>query len=375
MNSGLGRSDDVPGDASQPGGVDPECRRTQVPTLDKSPFELLITLGDMDLEDAFRIDLPSSMSRLTVGDLLDEVFSEDESAQNRFLCALDVRANPDLPEMYEELLEILAEWRRGDCTLRFFAHDGPELQLVDRVAEHMSIPRTGNGKVAGDPILDVVIEQTYDVLGRFAEWGAAQGGLMKWLQRHTLLYYMDKHGFRLPVDPADELSLGLLPIARDLVSSDLIAESEESGAFEFTEIGEELIEQMIAEAESYIDRFDLFSDVLLEPDAQEVRFGTGYGVDLRVQVYWSEGVDPLRALYLLLLYDSTLDAYAETWREEMLKDEFFNGLLRPVLEHARVDDNLIGLVIESGYAHSEEISEQAIERAFEHDVSRRIRSE
>ena len=355
--------------------MDPECRSTQTPPLEESSFELQITLGDMDLEDAFRIDLPSSMSQLTVGDLLDEVFSEDESAQTGFLCALDVRANPDLPEMYEELLDILGEWRRGDCTLRFFAHDGPELRLVDRVAEHLSIPRTGNGKVVGNPILDLVIEQTYDVLGRFAEWGGAKGGLMKWLQQHTLLYYMDKHGFRLPVDPADELSLRLLPIARDLVSRDLIAESEKSGAFEFTEKGEELIEQMIAEAESYIDRFDLFSDVLLEPDAQEVKFGTGYGADLRVQVYWSEGVDPLRALFLLLLYDSTLDAYAKTWREEMLEDGFFNGLLRPVLDHATIDDDLIGLVIESGYAHSEGIKEQAIERAFEHDVFRRIRSE
>ena len=346
-----------------------------MPPPEESSFELQITLGDMDLGDAFRLDLPPSMSRLTVGDLLDEVFSEDESAQTGFLSALDVRDNPDLPEMYEELLDILGEWRRGDCTLRFFANDGPELRLVDRVAEHLSIRRTGDGKVVGDPTLDLVIEQTYDVLSRFAEWGDAKGELMKWLQRYTLLYYMDKHGFRLPVDPTDELSLRLLPIAHDLVSRDLIAESEKSGAFEFTEKGVELIEQMIGEAESYIDRFDLFSDTLLEPDAQEVEFGTGIGDDLRVQVYWSEGVDPVRAIFLLLLYDSTLDAYVKTWREEIRKEEFFNGLLRPVLNHARVDDELTGLVIESGYAHGEELSEAAAERAFEQDVLRRVRSE
>ena len=59
---------------------------------------------------------------------------------------------------------------------------------------------------------------------------------------------------------------------------------------------------MVVEAESYIDRFDLFSDTLLEPD-EEVEFGTGVGEDLRVQVYGSEGVDPVRAVFLLLLYD------------------------------------------------------------------------
>ncbi len=94
-----------------------------------------------------------------------------------------------------------------------------------------------------------------------------------------------------------------------------------------------------------------------------------------MQVYGSEGVDPVRAVFLLLLYDSTLDAYSEKWQEAVHKEEFVNELLRPVLDHARVDDELIGLVIESGYAHSEELSEAAEERAFEQDVLRRVRSE
>ena len=324
----------------------------------------------MGLEDAFRLSLPPAMSRLTVGGLLNEVFSEDDAAQLRFLSTLDTKANPDLPAMYEELLDIFAQWRRDDCTLRFFARHGPQVRLAERVGDHLN----SRPSQRITPTFDLAIEQTHDVLGRFADWEGGNGALMRWLQGRTFLYFMDKHRFRLPVDPSDALSRGLLPIANDLASEGLIAASEESGVYGPTDEGGELIQQMVVEAESYIDRFDLFSDTLPESD-EEVEFGTGLGEDLRVQVYASEGVDPVRAVFLLLLYDSTLDAYSETWQEAIHKEEFFNELLRPVLDHAWVDDELIGLVIESGYAHSEELAEAEEERAFEQDVVRRVRSE
>ncbi len=328
----------------------------------------------MGLEDAFRLRLPSAMSSLTLGGLLDEVFSEEDDAQGRYRSSLDIQANPDLPAMYEELLDIFAQWRRDDCTLRFFARQGQEVGLADRVEDHVSHRTSQREEHAGDLILDLAIEQTHDVLGRFADWGGGHGALMKWLQGRAFLYFMDKHRFRLSVDPSDKLSQRLLPIANELASKDLIAGSEVSGVYEPTEKGQDLIQAMVVEGESYIDRFDLFSDTLLQPDG-DVEFGTGVGGDLRVQVYGSEGVDPVRAVFLLLLYDSTLDAYNETWRDAIHEEEFFNELLRPVLDHARVDDELIGLVIESGYAHSEELSEADEERAFEQDVLRRVRSD
>ena len=327
----------------------------------------------MGLEDAFRLRLPPPMSRLTIGGLLDEVFSEEDAAQLRFLSALDIQANPDLPAMYEELLDIFAQWRRDDCTLRFLARNGPQVALADRVEDHLNHGHSQRGEHVVDATLDLAIEQAHDVLGRFADWGGGNGALMRWLQQRTFLYFMDKHRFRLSVDPSDKLGRGLLAIANELASKGLIAGSEGSGVYEPTDAGEELIQRMVVEAESYIDRFDLFSDTLLEPD-EEVEFGTGVGEDLRVQVYGSEGVDPVRAVFLLLLYDSTLDAYSE-WQEAVHKEEFFNELLRPVLDHAMVDDELMGLVIESGYAHSEELSEAAEERAFQQDVVRRVRSE
>ena len=343
-------------------------------TSEEGSFELRVTLGNMGLEDAFQLRLSPEMSRLTVGGLLDEVFSDQDAAQLRFLSALDIQANPDLPAMYEELLDIFAQWRRDDCTLTFFARHGPRVRLADRVADHVDFRPSQGGEHALGPTLDLAIEQTHDVLGRFSGWEGGDGALMTWLQQRTFLYFMDKHRFGLAVDPSDELSRGLLPIAQELASRGHIAGSEESGVYEPTDEGGELIQRMVGEAESYIDRFDVFSDTLVEPD-EEVEFGTGIGEDLRVQVYESEGVDPVRVVFLLLLYDSTLDAYGETWREAVHEEGFFNELLRPVLDHARVDDELIGLVIESGYAHNEELAEAEEERAFEQDVVRRVRPE
>ena len=343
-------------------------------TSGEGSFGLRVTLGDMGLDDAFRLRLPLAMSWLTVGGLLEEVFSEDDAARRRFLSALDTQANPDLPAIYDELLDIFARWRRDDCTLTFFARHGPQVRLADPVQDHVNLRVSQREEQAEDPTLDLAIEETHDVLGRFADWGGGNGALMRWLQQRTLLYFMDKHRFRLSVDPSDKLGRDLLPIANELASRGLVAGSEESGVYEPTDESDELVQQMVVEAESYIDRFDLFNDTLLKVD-EEVEFGVGIGEDLRVQVYESEGVDPVRAVFLLLLYDSTLDAYSETWQEEIHREEFFNELLRPVLDHARVDDELIGLVIESGYAHSEELSEAAEERAFEQEVLRRVRSE
>ena len=367
--------DSGPRYSKQRGDVTLEYAGRRVTVHTHAKFELLISLGDMDLEDSFHVILSADMTRLAVGDLLNALFPENDAEQFVAEGRLDIKANPDLPEMYAELHEIFEQWRRGDCTLEFFVGGGPELRLEDRVVEHFDVRRADDGTVVGTPTtLQLAIHQTYDVLGRFADWGGAEGELLKWLQRHILLYFMDKHRFRPSAAPLDGPNLGLLSIVQDLASRDLIAESQEGGAYELTEVGSALIERMIEEAESYIDRFDLFDNVLVDLDSDEVEFGTGDGVDLRVQVYGSEGVDPVRAVFLMRLYDSTLDAYLETWREEIHMEKFFNEVLRPVLDSARVEDDIVGLVSESGYAHMEEMAEETAERAFEDDARRRISS-
>lgn len=340
-----------------------------------SPFELQVSLGNMGLEDAFRMTLSPRYSKLTVGRLLIEVFPEDEANRKAILESLDVRENPDLPEMYDELLEIFGQWRRMDCSIRFFANNGPEIELLHSVASHMSLRRLEGEQVVGLPMLDLVMEHTYEVLARFVELEGDKDDLLQWLRSSVLLYFMDKHRFSLALEPTDELDRQLLPIAEELVSTNLIAYSMEAGEYVITDQGRQLLGRMIDETESQIDQFDVFKDVVYDYEAQTIEFNTGRGQDLRVQVYETEGLDAIRAVFLLRLYDGTLDEYSGRWRDEIGNEEFFDYILRPVLDHQRADEDLIGWIIESGFAHNEEQAEQARGQESRQDTIRRMKSE
>ena len=342
------------------------------------PFDLRVSLGDMDLEESFWISLPPRLdlpAHLTIDGLLDEVFSDDEVKRAELAAALDVRANPDLPDMYDALLIVFDQWRRGDCTLRFFANHGPEVELSDLLSNHIGLRRSPDPIVEARPLLDLVIEQRFDVLDRLADGGVDADELVRWLQGLTLLYFIDKHGYRLDVDAPDEVDRRLLPVAGELAGKGLIAAGDEAGIYAVTREGRRFLGQVIEETEAYIGQYDVFGDVSYDIEAGTAEFGTGRGDDLRVQVYESEGIDPARAVFLLRLCDSTLDAYADSWRERIHSREFYDEVLLPVLDHGRVDDELVGWIIESGYALNEERSEAADRRIARQNIRRRIRPE
>ena len=339
------------------------------------PFELQVSMGDMDLEDCFWVSLSYQLADLTIGGLLDEVFSDDEANRAEFAASLDIKANPDLPDMYDALLGVVDQWRRGDCTLRFFANHGPEVELHNPVSNHFGLRRSTDPTGEVRPLLDLVVEQRYDVLDHLADRGVDTDELVRWLEGLTLLYFIDKHGFRLDVDASDEIDRRLLPIAGELAGKDLIGAADEAGIYAITHEGRRTLAQVIEETEAYIGQYDVFGDVSYDLEAGSVEFGTGRGDDLRVQVYESEGIDPVRAVFLLRLYDSTLDTYADSWRDRIHSREFYNELLLPVLDHGRVDDEFVGWIIESGYALNEERSEAADRRIARREVRRRIRPE
>ena len=329
----------------------------------------------MDLEDSFWVSIPNRLVDLTIGGLLDEVFSDDEAKRAELTAALDVRANPDLPDMYDALLGVIDQWRRGDCTLRFFANHGPEVELSDPMSNHIGLRRYTDATGEVRPLLDLVVEQRHEVLDQLANRGVDTDELVQWLKGVTLLYFIDKHGFRLNVDASDEADRRLLPIAGDLAEQDLISAADEAGIYAITYEGRRMLGQIMEETETYIGQYDVFGDVTYDIEAGSAEFGTGRGEDLRVQVYESEGIDAVRAVFLLRLYDSTLDAYADSWRERIHSKEFYDEVLLPVLDHRRVDDEVVGWIIESGYALNEEWSEAADRRIARQEVRRRIRPE
>jgi len=342
------------------------------------PFILQVSLGEMKLEDAFWVELGPEYVSTRLEEFLEEIFSGNKRQQGKIRSLLDVKENPDLPDMYSALLEIFAQWRSSKCNLQFFANQGPEIRLTDRLDDHLSIIQSQEYKVDETPLFDLVIDQNVDVLDYLDTAGYFKNKrtIMEFMQANMLLYLIDKHEYKLPVNPVAETDKNLLPIAKVLQSAKLItpANSDSDRTFAISANGRQAIGKVIAETESYIDQFDVFKDVLHDADSGALEFDTGNGRDLRVQMYEAEEIDPVRVVFLLSLYDSTFDDLPH-WQEAIHSEQFFGNILSPVLNAERVDDEMVEFILEAGYNYSEELFEAAGEVDSQEGLLRRIRDE
>ena len=255
----------------------------------------------MELRDAFHVTLPAGCGRLTVGGLLDSVFGEDDTARQQTLGALDVAGNPDLPDMYLELLDVARLWRAGRCELRIYANNGPRVEPGHPAEDYLGHSPDGAA------VLDLVLEQTFEPLAWFARQGGDCEELLRWMRACVLLYFMDKHAFELSPRPDGERDRRLLPIAEELCGRGFVTLPADGGAFAITEEGRAYLGELIAETEDYVDRYGVFGSVRVDEEAEIADFDARGGLDLRAQVYEDEGLDPLRVVFLLRLYDGALD--------------------------------------------------------------------
>ena len=337
------------------------------PSVPANPgvVSLRVSLGDMDLSDAFRVTLLADCAGLTFGKLLERVFGEDDEGRQRILDSLDVVANPDLPDMHRELVEVVRLWRAGRCELGVYVNRGPRVALAESAGRHVA------HSADGAAVLDLVLEQTFEPLAWFAREGGDAEGLLEWMRGCALLYFMDKHGFELSAEAECEPDLLLLPIAEGLRERGLVAVPDDGRAFAITGEGRAYLGELIAETEDYIDRYDVFARVRVDEEAEIAEFGVRGGHDLRAQVYEDEGLDPLRVVFLLRLYDGTLDEKVATWREDVHEAGFYDGLLRPALDRDEVDAATLDWVVDAGLAEVEEAAEGARERLAARDALRR----
>ena len=329
------------------------------PKIRKGPFELQIHLRGMRSEDALEVVLPAEYARLRIGELIESVFPEDEGGRSQVEDMFDLRENPDLPEIYAALVDVFGEWRTRRCALRFTVNHGSEVELSDLTAEWLTVtcPKQDD---PGRPTLSLAVAQEYPSLEHAIEEGYwdDKGELMEWLQSQTLLYFIDKHDFKLSAAPSQEMEQQLLPIAEALRANQILSISEGTGYFDITRHGRRFIGSQIAETESYINRYDIFKDVDYDVDALAVEFGTDHGEDLRVQVFISEGLDPVRVVFLLRLYDGTLDEFIPSWGCQIHDMKFYDEILEPLMNRQRADDGLIERIIESGYTYIDERAEE-----------------
>jgi hypothetical protein len=324
----------------------------------------------MPIDEAFWIVLPGPLSSLTVRELFEHVFPDDDSIQTSARDRLDLETNPDLANIYDVVVDIFARKRAGLCTVETYQNFGPKL------ADSMAIQGL-TWKEDEEFLLDLVLEQRFSAIDYAVqrdEFADAEEAL-RWLQSSTLLYFLDVHDYILPIEPINELDAGLLPIAKLLQESGDIQPSEESNLFEITEQGNETVQQMIARAENVLERYEIFADVLYDPQTGECECGTGRGEDIRIPVYEAEGVDPARSVFLVELFDSTLARLEDDWREVIHDREFFETLLTPVIDRPLVADDVLEQIVDAGFAlmdaqaqaASQEARNRQLRRALERD--------
>ena len=357
-----------------------------------SEFALRVFLEGMDPEDDFQVVLPIGYARNSIGWLLDRVFPADEQDRNTIEASLDVRANPDLPDIYAVMLQVAEEWRIGLCALSVSTGCDHKLDLADPASNHLVRPSPDDEPSDGcadvgapsrwAPMAgrapyhgyDLLVAQEYSAL----EYAVAQGfwqsrdELLDWLRGLTVLYFMDKFEHDIPAPDPDSGEDPILGVA-GLQDENLAALCEDTGRFFITENGRGLIGRLLVETESYIEQYDHFKDVDFDDDADEVGFDHGRGVDLRAQVFIAEGLDPVRTVFLLRLYDGAMDEAVSNWTELIEDEGFFDKFLEPVVNRYNVSEELIGKVIDAGYAYVEERHDQARQLAAEREIVSRAR--
>ena len=339
------------------------------------PFELRASLAGMAREDCFHVIVPAEYARLSIGQLLDRAFPEDEHEQGEVAASLDLRANPDLPEIFGVFLDAMEEWRQGRCLLTASAGETGDIDLASRVSDYLEILPTPVGDGSVTRSLDVRVEQRYHAVDYAAqsEFWDSKDELLDWLQSLTLLYFLDKHDVELPLESDTDEDRALLRTIANAQREGLLTGSEDGSAVEISEEGLRSISGLLAETESYIDLYDHFKDTVIDTDLELVEFETDEGVDLRVQVYCAEGLDPARTVFLLRLYDGSLDEHLHEWKTRINEEEFFDNVLEPVVNRYDVGDELIELVCDHGSAFLEERQQRLRELEGQNAIRRRVR--
>ena len=166
---------------------------------------------------------------------------------------------------------------------------------------------------------------------------ADKATLMGWLQSLTLLYFLDKHEFKLSPNPSTETDREWLTLADDLVEGRIILPSEETGVFP-NHRNWEAVSGKPDRRDGNVHRpVRPFQGVASDEEGGTVEFGSGRGEDLRVQIYINEGLDPVRTVFLLRLYDGSLDEFTGAWQGRIHDESFYNEILEPVMDHHLVE--------------------------------------
>ena len=330
-----------------------------------------ITLAGMPDDAAFQVQLPHEAVDLSLNELLEELFPVDEAERLAWEESFDLAVNPDLPEIYDAFLAVIDQFRQGLCRLTITGEDRYLLKSEDAVAS--LVPAQPRLRTSSENSLALFLYPEYPVL-QIAEaegWDAGEPDLLDWLRTCTTMYFLDKHEAALPQSSEVGCNDALRQQIERIEELNLVAPANLSGSTEITPEGRRFIGSLLAETESYIDRYDLFKDVWWDQDTLSPEFGTGVGEDLRVSAFLLEGLDPVRTVFLLRLYDGTLDEFKDSWQEQMSDPAFFDQILQPVLNRFVVEEEVLEAILEEGFGLLEDLTDADREGRLRSRVLRR----
>ena len=330
---------------------------------------LSVSLAGLPADAVLQITLPADCAGPSLAQLLAALFPPEEPARQAIADSLDTAANPDLPDIYDCFLPVFDQYRLGLCQLTLTAAGRPA-EFSDPVAIYLPPAPSSPAN------LELTLAPQYRPLDYAVAQGyaASRDELLDWLRECTLLYFLDKHEYPLPARPETANAAVLETAATGLCRQGLLNLSAETGFYEITPGGRRFIGRLLTETESYIDRFDVFKDTLWDEDWGRAEFDTGRGVDLRPQLFSVEGLDPVRTVFLLRLYDGTLDEFAAAGPAFIGDAGFFDRLLEPAVNCDLAPEELLPAILEEGYAYAEAQDAAQQERRAQQSIARQVRA-
>ena len=307
-----------------------------------------VTLGNMALQDAYEVIAPAITSDETLGTLLGQLFTLHLSTRMDKGIMSGSTGDTDSQAMHAELSKMIYDAQAARCSLRFFVNHGPEIDATDLVVPHFR--QIGSDAYSWQ--FDLVVEQRFTPLEYAISRGdwSSEPDLVHWLEDSTALLLADAESPNISE-----------ATARRLVEQGLFELQTPHGPRVVTDAGRVRRYELESEAESYDEQYGIFEEVLYDDEAQVADFGSGSGQDLRSLVYEAEGLDLVRATFLVGMLGSVDDAL-----DTQDPQGFFTAMLTPAVDRPYLDNADVEQIIEKGLALVELDAE-----ARQRDIARR----
>ena len=322
-----------------------------------SDFILQVHLAGPSNENDFEMVIALAQRNLSVADLIDYLWPPCEGPYSE--PDFDEGKNPDSGEIYRLCGRAINDSRSQKCSINFKTGMGA-IGHTDTIDAHIH-----NG------ILNLIVNYQYTPF----QYAVARNyyetckKIIDALQTQLMIHYLDRYTHILSNVAGDESHSGLLATANRLVEDDLLEYGEGQEGYEVTETGYRAMEIQVTDTEMMIERYDIFSDVDIDEETSETAFGSAMGLDIRVQVYEAEGIDPIRAVFSRMLYDNGLSRGTDLNLIDALCDkDFFSKSLEPVVNRDEVAATILDDVINDGLT----LIEEDMEAREAHERHRRL---